>query len=118
MCEIKILTNYEYEKLSCFAYLQYGKNGVIKGLSDINPINGTPIIKIGRCLDDKDLISTISHESIHNTIKELFNKEYSISFDRLLYFQDYLKNGKFKGLWQDNYAILRGFFNLNNQLLI
>ena len=114
MTEIEILTALEYNRLEYWACQQYGKKGVIKGLSDVNAITNEPIIKIGACFDHKETIATISHEEIHNTIKAILDKKTSLAFDALYYHQDYNS----EGIWQDNYAILREFFTIKDQLII
>lgn len=114
MTEIEILSEYELNKLESYAYAQYGRQGTIKGLSDVNAITGEPIIKIGRCFDNKETIATISHEEIHNTIKAILDKKTSLAFDVLYYHIDYNK----EGIWQDNYAILRELFIIEEQLII
>ena len=114
MTEIELLSEYEINKYEYWASQQYGNQGIIKGLSDVNAITGEPIIKIGRCLDYKETIATISHEEIHNTIKAILDKKTSLAFDALYYHIDYNK----EGIWQDNYAILRELFIIEEQLII
>ena len=114
MTEIELLSEFELNSLESWATQQYGRQGTIKGLSDVNAITGEPIIKIGRCLDNKETIATISHEEIHNTIKAILDKKTSLAFDALYYHIDYNK----EGIWQNNYLILREFFEIDNQLII
>ena len=114
MTEIELLSEYEINKYEYWASQQYGNHGIIKGLSDVNAITNEPIIKLGRCLDNKDTIATISHEEIHNTIKAILDKKTSLAFDALYYHIDYNK----EGIWQDNYAILRELFIIEEQLII
>jgi len=112
--DVEILTLNELCKLEQYAIIQYGRNNpTIKAVNEVNPITQEQIVKLGNIKDDLDLISTISHEQIHETLKELFDKSTSHKLDEFFYFIGY-----YKGFWMDNFNILKELFTFEGTTFI
>ena len=66
--------------------------------------------------DNKRTEQTVNHETIHETLTELFNEKVSYCFDRLYYCFEPVTKGEFKGL--EIHQALTAFFEIETDIFL